>query len=59
MTMDVKKTKKQLKIAKRARSQRQEWERLHKSSNTWSRFLNSLRMSFMILYRNKKAVVGF
>lgn len=52
-------TRKQEKLEKRARKQREEWERLHQSSNGWERFINNLRMSFTILYRNKKAFVGF
>jgi peptide/nickel transport system permease protein len=59
MTMETKRTKKQLKAEKRTRKQRQEWEKLHKSSNAWTRFFNNLRMSFFILYRNKKAFIGF
>ena len=55
MTMD----KKQMKQARREQKQREEWERLHKASTPWERFRNSMVMSFKILYRNKKAFVGF
>lgn len=55
MTMD----KKQLKQEKRAQKQREEWERLHQATTPWERFRNSLIMSLKILYRNKKAFVGF
>lgn len=52
-------TRKQIKAEKRARKQRAEWEKLHKSSSGWTRFWNNVRMSLMILYRNKKAFAGF
>lgn len=57
--MDATKTKKQLKNEKRLAKQRAEWERLHRASNPWERFWNNLRMAFKILYRNKKAFIGF
>lgn len=53
------KDKKQLKMERRAQKQREEWERLHKASTPWERFRNNMIMSFKILYRNKKAFVGF
>lgn len=51
--------KKQLKMERRAKKQREEWERLHKASTPWERFRNNMIMSFKILYRNKKAFIGF
>ena len=57
--MQTKKSGKQIRAERRARKQRAEWEKLHKSTNAWTRFQNNLRMSFLILYRNKKAFVGF
>jgi len=53
------KDKKQLKQERRAEKQRLEWERLHKASTPWERFRNTTIMSFKILYRNKKAFIGF
>ncbi len=51
--------KKQLKAERRAQKQREEWERLHRASTPWERFRNTMIMSFKILYRNKKAFIGF
>lgn len=53
------KNKKQINQERRAQKQREEWERLHKASTPWERFRNTMIMSFKILYRNKKAFLGF
>ena len=51
--------KKALRLQKKKEKQRREWEKLQKASNPWERFRNSLIISAKILYRNKKAFIGF
>ncbi len=52
-------SKKDLRLQQRKEKQRREWERLQKASTPWERFRNNLIISAKILYRNKKAFIGF
>lgn len=55
----MKSEKRALLQKKRMEKQAQEWKKLHQSSTKWEHIRNNLLMSFKILYRNKKAFVGF
>ncbi len=52
-------SKREQKKIKRAQKQKEEWERLHQANTKGERFRNKLIMAWKVLYRNKKAFIGF
>lgn len=52
-------SKREQKKIKRAQKQKEEWERLHQANTKGERIRNKLIMAWKVLYRNKKAFIGF